>query len=146
TVPAQPSLRRGRLWKWYDCAGSPFLAAVPACGHSFTLLTLLRQPASPSSPLCGIYNIVDDDPAPVSSWLPELARAAGAKPPYHLPAWIGRLAIGEAGMSMMTQARGSSNAKAKRVLDWKLLYPTWRDGFRRVLAPEAMESAWPSSA
>jgi nucleoside-diphosphate-sugar epimerase len=94
----------------------------------------------------GIYNIVDDDPAPVSSWLPELARAAGAKPPYHLPAWIGRLAIGEAGTSLMTQARGASNAKAKRVLNWKLTYPSWRDGFHRVLAPEVVESAWPSSA
>src|SRR6266704_3490223 len=76
----------------------------------------------------GIYNIVDDEPAAVSSWLPELARVLGAKPPYHLPGWIGRLAIGEAGVSMMTKVRGSSNAKAKRALNWRPLYASWHDG------------------
>jgi nucleoside-diphosphate-sugar epimerase len=81
----------------------------------------------------GVYNVVDDDPAEVSVWLPELARAIGAKAPFHLPAWVGRLAIGEAGVSMMTRARGSSNAKAKRTWDWPLLYPSWREGFRRGL-------------
>jgi nucleoside-diphosphate-sugar epimerase len=84
----------------------------------------------------GIYNIVDDEPAEVSVWLPELARVVGAKPPYHVPAWLGRLLIGEAGMSMMTKARGSSNAKAKRVLSWQPIYPSWRDGVRRGLAAE----------
>lgn len=81
----------------------------------------------------GIYNIADDDPAEVSVWLPELASAIGAKAPFRLPAWAGRLAIGEAGVSMMTRARGSSNAKAKRTWDWRLLFPSWRDGFRRGL-------------
>ena len=79
----------------------------------------------------GIYNIVDDEPAEVYVWLPDLAEAIGAKPPYHLPAWLGRLVIGEAGISMMTKVRGSSNAKAKSALPWQLDYATWRDGFRR---------------
>lgn len=82
----------------------------------------------------GIYNIVDDDPAEVSVWLPVLARAVGARPPYHMPAWLGRLMIGEAGMAMMTTVRGSSNAKAKRLLRWQPLYPSWRDGFRDMMA------------
>jgi nucleoside-diphosphate-sugar epimerase len=77
----------------------------------------------------GIYNIVDDEPAPVAEWLPVLASAAGAKPPWHLPAWIGKLAAGEAAMSMFTQVRGSSNAKAKAELGWQPIWPTWRDGF-----------------
>jgi nucleoside-diphosphate-sugar epimerase len=84
---------------------------------------------------------VDDDPAPVSAWLPALAEVIGAKPPRHLPAWIGRLIIGEAGISMMTQIRGSSNAKAKRLLDWKPTYTSWRDGFRRMLLVEGREAA-----
>lgn len=78
----------------------------------------------------GIYNIVDDDPAPVSEWLPALAAALGAKPPYHVPAWLGRLAIGSQGMALMTESRGASNAKAKRELSWHLQYPSWRVGFR----------------
>lgn len=83
----------------------------------------------------GIYNIVDDEPAAVAEWLPEAARIAGGKPPMRLPAWIARLAIGEAGVIMMTEARGSSNAKAKRVLGWRPRFPSWRDGFRRELTP-----------
>ncbi|HUB38076.1 MAG TPA: NAD(P)-dependent oxidoreductase [Streptosporangiaceae bacterium] len=77
----------------------------------------------------GIYNIVDDEPATVAEWLPVMARAAGAKPPMHVPAWVGRLAAGEAGMSMMTQIRGCSNAKAKRELGWQPTWPSWRTGF-----------------
>ena len=85
----------------------------------------------------GLYNIVDDEPAAVSVWLPELAKALGARPPFHLPRWLGRLAIGEAGLSVMEKARGSSNAKAKRTLNWQPIYATWRDGFRQGLGPEA---------
>lgn len=84
----------------------------------------------------GIYNIVDDDPAEVSAWLPDLAQATGAKPPLHLPAWIGRLVVGDAGASVMTLIRGSSNAKAKRVLGWQPEYASWRDGFRRGLSED----------
>jgi nucleoside-diphosphate-sugar epimerase len=81
----------------------------------------------------GIYNVADDEPAPVAQWLPELARALRAKPPRHVPVWLGRLAIGEVGVSMMTRIRGASNAKAKRELGWKPRYATWREGFRSGL-------------
>jgi nucleoside-diphosphate-sugar epimerase len=82
----------------------------------------------------GRYNIVDDDPAEVSVWLPALAKAVGAKPPLHLPAWLGRLVIGEAGVSMMTRIRGSSNAAAKCLLGWSPRYASWREGFRSGLS------------
>jgi 2-alkyl-3-oxoalkanoate reductase len=81
----------------------------------------------------GIYNIVDDEPAPVAEWLPGLAKAVGAKPPRHVPVWLGRLATGEVGVSLMTQIRGTSNAKAKRELGWRPRYRSWRDGFRTGL-------------
>ncbi len=81
----------------------------------------------------GIYNIVDDEPARVAEWLPVVARAAGARPARHVPVWIGRLAAGEAGVSMMTQIRGCSNAKAKAELGWQPSWPSWRDGFARGL-------------
>jgi len=78
----------------------------------------------------GIYNIVDDEPAEVAVWLPELARIVGAKKPMRIPVWLARLMIGEAGVFMMTKLRGSSNAKAKRVLGWTPRYASWREGFR----------------
>jgi nucleoside-diphosphate-sugar epimerase len=81
----------------------------------------------------GVYNVVDDEPAPVSQWLPVLAAAAGAKPPLRVPGWLGRLAAGEAATSMMTSVRGSSNAKARRELGWEPAWPSWRDGFARGL-------------
>jgi nucleoside-diphosphate-sugar epimerase len=77
----------------------------------------------------GIYNIVDDEPAKVSTWLPALAAAVGAKPPYKIPHWLGELMVGKAGVMMMTQIRGCSNAKAKRELGWTPVYPSWRVGF-----------------
>jgi nucleoside-diphosphate-sugar epimerase len=82
----------------------------------------------------GVYNIVDDEPASVAEWLPFLAQAIGAKPPFRLPAWLGRLAAGEVGVSMMTQIRGSSNVKAKQQLGWRPGWPSWRQGFRDGLA------------
>ena len=81
----------------------------------------------------GAYNVVDDEPAAVATWLPELARALGAKPPFRVPTWVGRMATGEVGVSMMTQIRGASNAKAKHDLEWQPTYPTWRRGFRMGL-------------
>ena len=77
----------------------------------------------------GIYNVVDDEPAPVADWLPALAAAIGAKPPRHVPRWLARLLAGEAGVVLMTETRGASNAKAKRELGWALRYPSWREGF-----------------
>jgi 2-alkyl-3-oxoalkanoate reductase len=78
----------------------------------------------------GIYNVVDDEPAPVREWLPALADAIGAKPPRHVPAWLARVLAGESGVVLMTDIRGASNAKAKRELGWTLRYPSWREGFR----------------
>jgi nucleoside-diphosphate-sugar epimerase len=77
----------------------------------------------------GIYNIVDDDPAPVSEWLPFMAKEIGAKPPMRVPTWVGRIAAGEVPVSMMTRSRGSSNAKAKRELGWEPRHKSWREGF-----------------
>ena len=82
----------------------------------------------------GVYNIVDDEPAPVAEWLPWLAEAIGAKPPRRVPVWLGRMFVGEVGVMMMTQLRGSSNAKAKRELHWAPRWSSWRDGFRKGLA------------
>jgi nucleoside-diphosphate-sugar epimerase len=76
-----------------------------------------------------IYNIADDEPAPVSEWLPALSGILGAKPPFHIPAWVGRLLAGEHMVSMMTQVRAGSNAKAKQELGWRPAYPSWRQGF-----------------
>jgi nucleoside-diphosphate-sugar epimerase len=84
----------------------------------------------------GAYNIVDDDPAPISEWLPALAAAVGAKPPRHIPAFVARVAIGAHGVALMTQIRGASNVKAKRELGWRPRYSSWRTGFREVLSPE----------
>jgi nucleoside-diphosphate-sugar epimerase len=77
----------------------------------------------------GVYNIVDDDPAPVAQWLPYLSECLGVKPPMRAPAWLGKLLAGELVVALMTQARGSSNAKARRELGWAPGYPSWRDGF-----------------
>lgn len=81
----------------------------------------------------GVYNVVDDDPAPVREWLPVLASALGAKPPRRVPRWLARLLAGEAATAMMTEAKGASNEKAKRELGWQLRYPSWRLGFAQGL-------------
>jgi nucleoside-diphosphate-sugar epimerase len=78
----------------------------------------------------GVYNIADTDPAPVAEWLPYLAEIAGAKPPLHLPAWLGRLLGGEFVVEQMTNGRGCSNEKARKVLGWEPRYASWREGFR----------------
>jgi nucleoside-diphosphate-sugar epimerase len=77
----------------------------------------------------GVYNIVDDDPAPVAVWLPTLARQLGAPKPLKVPRFVARFFAGQAGVVMMTQYRGASNEKAKRELAWQPAYPSWRDGF-----------------
>ena len=88
---------------------------------SATVLALEREAP-------GIDNIVDDEPAPVRAWLPALAEAIGAKPPRRVPRWLARLLAGEAGVVLITEIRGASNAKARRELGWTLRYPTWRRG------------------
>jgi nucleoside-diphosphate-sugar epimerase len=82
----------------------------------------------------GVFNIVDDEPAPVSEWLPYLAECAGAKRPMRVPKWLARLLAGDMAVKMMTEGRGFSNAKAKRELGWELRYPSWRQGFKEELA------------
>jgi len=82
----------------------------------------------------GVFNIVDDEPAPVSAWLPYLAEVLDAKPPRRMPAWLARLLAGEMAVGMMVAGRGFSNVKAKRELGWQLRYPSWRQGFREELA------------
>ena len=85
-----------------------------------------------------IYNIVDDEPAPVRDWLPVLASALGARPPRHVPAWLARLVAGQAAVVLATQARGATNAKAKRELGWTPRYPSWRLGFPAVYSAIAV--------
>ena len=76
----------------------------------------------------GVYNVVDDDPAPVAEWLPVVARKLGAKPPVRVPGFVGRMLAGQAVVVMMTEIRGASNAKAKRELGWQPRHPSWREG------------------
>jgi nucleoside-diphosphate-sugar epimerase len=86
----------------------------------------------------GIFNVVDDEPAPVREWLPVLAEALGAGPPRRFPRWLARLIAGEAAVVMGTEARGASNAKAKRELGWEPRYPSWREGFVAAYAATAL--------
>jgi nucleoside-diphosphate-sugar epimerase len=78
----------------------------------------------------GVYNVVDDDPATVAEWLPALAEELGAKKPMRVPRFMGRLFAGEAGVEMMTELRGASNAKAKKELRWFPAHESWRRGFK----------------
>jgi nucleoside-diphosphate-sugar epimerase len=82
----------------------------------------------------GVYNIVDDEPAPVAEWLPFLASTIDAPPPRHIPAWLGRPLMGEHGLAMMNETRAAANTKAKRQLGWQPRYASWREGFRNGLA------------
>ncbi len=116
----------GGIWSWIhldDAAG----ATVLALAHD--------GPA--------IYNIVDDEPAPVREWLPVLAESLGAKPPRHLPIWLARPLAGEFVVVLSTEARGASNAKAKRELGWTPAHPSWREGFAAVYGPETPLGARP---
>jgi nucleoside-diphosphate-sugar epimerase len=82
----------------------------------------------------GVFNIVDDEPAPAREWLPHLAACTGAKPPLRVPSWLARALAGDVAVVMMTEGRGFSNARAKRELGWELRYPSWRRGFAEGLA------------
>jgi len=87
----------------------------------------------------GVYNVCDDDPVPAAAWIPELARALGAKPPMHVPVWLGRIAAGDVITSMMTKMRGMSNAKARRELAWAPVYSSWRQGFWTGLGQQSQD-------
>ena len=82
------------------------------------------------SDVTGVFQIADDDPAPASVWLPEFARILGAKPPRHIPSWLGRLAVGDVGVAAFTEIRGADNTLAKQTFDWQPGYASWRQGFR----------------
>ncbi|TPN29057.1 NAD(P)-dependent oxidoreductase [Mesorhizobium sp. B2-3-3] len=84
----------------------------------------------------GIYNIVDDDPAPVHEWLPTVAAMLGAKAPFHVPAWLARLAAGDHLVVMMTESRAGSNARAKSELGWRPRHASWREGFAEIVRPD----------
>jgi nucleoside-diphosphate-sugar epimerase len=92
----------------------------------------------------GIYQIVDDEPAPVSEWLPALAAAIGAPPPRQVPAWVARLLAGEHAVVLMTEARGASNAKARHELGWRPGYRSWRQGFRHGLGEATAAGPYPA--
>ena len=81
----------------------------------------------------GVYNIVDDEPAPVAEWLPVFAEAVEAKPPRRVPRLIAQVVVGSFRTGMLTELRGASNEKAKRELDWSPSWPSWREGFHRAL-------------
>ena len=89
----------------------------------------------------GIYNIVDDDPAPVHEWLPATAAMLGAKPPLRVPEWLARFAAGKHLVIMMTESRAGSNAKAKQELGWRPRHASWREGFAEIVQHEAQLSA-----
>jgi nucleoside-diphosphate-sugar epimerase len=115
------------------------LVPIVGGGHGYTSFVHIDDAASATvlaveQQARGVFNIVDDEPAPFSEWLPYYAACAGAKPPRRIPAWLARLVAGEMMVGMMTEGRGFSNAKAKRELGWELRYPTWRQGFEKELA------------
>jgi nucleoside-diphosphate-sugar epimerase len=93
----------------------------------------------------GVFNIVDDEPAPASEWLPYLAAHAGAKPPMSVPKWLGRLLAGDVVVTIMTEGRGFSNAKAKRELGWQPRYSSWRQGFADLFAEPTAATSGPRS-
>jgi nucleoside-diphosphate-sugar epimerase len=88
-----------------------------------------------------VLNVVDDDPAPVSRWLPELARILGAPPPRSVPAVLARLAVGSFGVAWMTQLRGADNGRAHTALGWYPRYSSWREGFAAELSSDAVRAA-----
>jgi nucleoside-diphosphate-sugar epimerase len=130
-----------RYGGFYGDAGNPLLKPVrrrlfPIIGNGEGVMSYIHLHDAAAATVAalehgqgGIYNIVDDDPAPLREWLPVLASVLGAKPPRHLPAWLARLVAGEDAVNMGTNSRGASNAKAKRELGWTLRYPSWRQGF-----------------
>jgi nucleoside-diphosphate-sugar epimerase len=122
----QLGLVRRRLFPLVGGGAGYFSWVHVADAASATVLAVEQRAA-------GVFNIVDDDPAPVSEWLPYLAELAGARPPRRVPAWLARVLAGEMAVGIMTEARGFSNAKARRELGWKLRYPSWRQGFKAEL-------------
>lgn len=129
-----------RYGGFYGDAGNPMLKAIrrrqyPVVGDGGGISSWIHLDDAATATVLAldhngpaIYNITDDEPAPMRDWLPALAAALGAKPPRHAPHWLARLIVGE-GLVMMTESRGACNAKAKKELGWMLRYPSWRRGF-----------------
>jgi nucleoside-diphosphate-sugar epimerase len=132
----QVKLVRRRLFPLVG-AGTGYVSWVHVDDATSATVLAVEQQAT------GVFNIVDDEPAPVSEWLPYLAECAGAKPPRRVPRWLARLLAGEMAVGMMTEGRGFSNAKAKRELGWELRYPSWRQGFKEELAPPQAQTTLP---
>jgi hypothetical protein len=110
-------------------------------------MTPRRRPLRPSTAVTTpSTTIVDDDPAPVAKWLPYLAEVIGAKPPRRPPLWLVRLVGGEVVVRLLTEIRGSSNARAKTELGWQPRWRSWRDGFAHALTTGAMDSSRPGAA
>src|SRR5919106_1683738 len=132
---------RKRQWPIVGGGGGVFSFIHLDDAAAATVLALEQDAA-------GIYNVVDDEPAPVREWLPVLAEVLGAKPPRRFPVWLARQFAGEVGVMLGTESRGGSNAKAKRELGWTLRYPSWRQGFAQVYArrPAATARAIPKPA
>jgi nucleoside-diphosphate-sugar epimerase len=127
TIDDQVKLMRKRLFPLVG-GGTGYFSWVHVDDAASATVLAVEQQAK------GVFNIVDDDPAPVGEWLPYLAECAGAKPPRRLPKWLARLLAGEMVVGMMTEGRGFANAKAKRELGWELRYPSWRRGFKEEFA------------
>jgi nucleoside-diphosphate-sugar epimerase len=144
-----------RYGGFYGDTGNPLLKPVrrrlfPIIGNGEGVMSYIHLDDAATATVAalehgqgGIYNIVDDDPAPLREWLPVLASVLGAKPPHHMPAWLARLVAGEDAVNMGTGSRGASNAKAKREFGWTLRYPSWRQGFAAAYgsAPAQVRSA-----
>ncbi len=126
-IDDQVELVRKRMFPLVG-GGTGYMSWVHLDDAASATILAMEQKAS------GVFNIVDDEPAPASEWLPYLAACAGAKRPMRVPKWLARLLAGEMAVMMMTEARGFSNAKAKRDLGWELRHPSWRQGFKQELA------------
>jgi 2-alkyl-3-oxoalkanoate reductase len=141
-----------RYGGFYGDTGNPLLKPVrkrlfPIIGNGEGVMSYIHLDDAAAATVAalehgqgGVYNIVDDEPAPLREWLPVLASVLGAKPPRRMPAWLARLVAGEDAVNMGTSSRGASNAKAKRELGWTLHYPSWRQGFAAAYGPKNQES------
>ncbi len=144
-----------RYGAFYGAANDPIASAVragkfPIIGDGDGILSQIHvEDAAAATVLAlehegpAVYNIVDDDPAPLRVWLTELAKIVGAKPPPHYPVFLARLLAGEPLVVMSTESRGASNAKAKRELRWTLKYPSWRQGFVAAYGQRPVSAASP---
>jgi nucleoside-diphosphate-sugar epimerase len=114
--------------------GRRLVPQLVAQAHHATATATATNPGMVEQQATGVFNIVDDEPAPASEWLPYLAARASAKPPLRLATWLARPLAGEVAVAVATEGHGFSNAKAKRKLGWELRHPSWRHGFTKELA------------